>query len=220
MILFETKCYGFVSPGVERSDKVKRGKFFQIPHPFDAFIRLQKEEETVLSFYLTMLEDSEDQRLFDETYLQHYRRMMAAALSVIPSRPKAEDAVHDAFLKLIVHFDAFKAIPEEKRARWLTTVTRNTAVDLLRREGREVAVEEARSAQEEAAPDDGEFLRLVELIRAMPETYRQPLELRFVSEWSLTEIAEELHVSLGTVKARIYRGRRILMDHMRKEGYR
>lgn len=174
----------------------------------------------MFSYSLAMLEDAGDRRLFDQIYRQYYGKMMGTALAVTSSRPQAEDAVHDAFLKLIAHFEDFRAIPEERRGSWLMTVTRNSAVDILRKEGREVPVEEVFGVREAAAPEDGGFLRLVEMIRAMPEAYRRPLELRFVSEWSMAEIAAALDISVGTAKTRIHRGRRLLMDQMRKEGYR
>ena len=57
------------------------------------------------------------------------------------------------------------------------------------------------------------------LIRSMPEDYRRVLELRFLAEWSLADIARELGLTEGAVKSRIFRGRKVLIDTLRKEGY-
>ena len=73
---------------------------------------------------------------------------------------------------------------------------------------------------EAAAPQaDGEVRCLVELIRAMPENYRRILELRFLAEWSHADIARELNMSVGAVKTRLSRGRQMLIQRMREEGY-
>ena len=73
---------------------------------------------------------------------------------------------------------------------------------------------------EAAAPqEDGEVRCLVELIRAMPENYRRILELRFLAEWSHADIARELNMSVGAVKTRLSRGRQMLIQRMREEGY-
>jgi RNA polymerase sigma-70 factor (ECF subfamily) len=89
---------------------------------------------------------------------------------------------------------------------------------MLRREKRKVEMEEAR--WEPAIPaDEGAFRALVELIRRMPEEYRQVLELRFVAEWGLAEIAEATGLTEGAVKTRVFRGRKLLIDRLRKEGY-
>ena len=53
----------------------------------------------------------------------------------------------------------------------------------------------------------------------MPEEYRRILELRFVAEWSTAAIAAELGLTEGAVKTRIFRGRKLLIHLMQKEGY-
>ena len=57
------------------------------------------------------------------------------------------------------------------------------------------------------------------IIREMPEDYRRILELRFVAEWSLAEIAQATGMTEGAVKTRIFRGRKLLMEQLRREGY-
>ncbi len=51
-------------------------------------------------------------------------------------------------------------------------------------------------------------------LRRMPEPYRTTLILRDLEEMSYEEITEVLEVSLGTVKSRLTRGRRILKDRL------
>lgn len=95
-------------------------------------------------------------------------------------------------------------------------VVKNAALDMLRKEGRETGLENWEPA---AAPDQGEFETLVALIRSMPEDYRRVLELKFLAEWSLADIAGELGLTEGAVKSRVFRGRKLLMDALRREGY-
>ena len=163
------------------------------------------------------LAEQDDRLLLAEVYRRDYSRMMAVAMQILSSHSRAEDAVHETFLKLITHMDSLKAIPEERRIYWVLTVTKNTALDLLRKEGREMPME---YTPEAAAPqEDGEVRCLVELIRAMPENYRRILELRFLAEWSHADIARELNMSVGAVKTRLSRGRQMLIQRMREEGY-
>ena len=67
--------------------------------------------------------------------------------------------------------------------------------------------------------DGGEFRALVEIIRRMPEDYRRVLELRFVAEWSISDIARELGLTESAVRTRTFRGRKLLIDTLKKEGY-
>jgi len=173
----------------------------------------------LLSAYLTMLETDADRELFGAIYRTYYNKMMRVALQLLSSAPRAEDAVHDAFLKIIAHFDDLKAIPEERRWYWIVVVTKNAALDLLRKESREMPLDDEREQVCQVPADEGGFRSLVECIRAMPEGYRRVLELRFVTEWSYAEIARELHISEGAVKTRISRGRQMLIGRLEKEGY-
>ena len=71
------------------------------------------------------------------------------------------------------------------------------------------------------APEDGqgEYQRLVELIRSLPEAYRRVLELKFVEEETNQEIARRLGLKESTVSTKVQRGRRLLLDAMEQEGY-
>ena len=58
-----------------------------------------------------------------------------------------------------------------------------------------------------------------ELIRSMPETYRETLVLRYILEWSSADIAKALDITVSAVDARISRGRDKLIKILRREGY-
>lgn len=45
------------------------------------------------------------------------------------------------------------------------------------------------------------------------------LELRFVAEWSISDIARELGLTESAVRTRTFRGRKLLIDTLKKEGY-
>ena len=168
--------------------------------------------------YMTLLETDPDRERFVRIYRANSRRMSKLASQILGPGPKAEDAVHDAFLKFIQHFDELRDRPEDCVAAWLAVVVKNTALDMLRKNRHETALEDV--SWEAAVPaDQGEFHALVAIIRGMPEDYRRVLELRFVAEWSVAEIAQAMGLGENTVKTRIFRGRKMLMDRLRKEGY-
>ena len=57
------------------------------------------------------------------------------------------------------------------------------------------------------------------LIRSMPETYRQVLEMKFVLEMKDKEIGKALGLSADAVSQRVRRGRKLLIEKLREEGY-
>lgn len=60
---------------------------------------------------LTALELETDRALLQQIYDQYEPRMYRVALQVLKSSALAEDAVHDAFLKLIKHFSEIRKFP-------------------------------------------------------------------------------------------------------------
>ena len=70
-----------------------------------------------------------------------------------------------------------------------------------------------------AQAESGEAADIVAVIRAMPETYRAALEMKFLQERTDREIAQALHLSEGAVRVRISRGRALLQKKLREEGY-
>ena len=60
---------------------------------------------------------------------------------------------------------------------------------------------------------------IIEIIQAMPDTYRAVLEMRFVEECSTKEIAKALSLKETTVDVRIHRGRALLIKKLMEEGY-
>lgn len=70
-----------------------------------------------------------------------------------------------------------------------------------------------------SAPEMDETGRIVELIRSMPERYREALELRFAWEYSNQEIAKALKLNTSTVATLVVRGRKLLIEKLQTEGY-
>lgn len=176
----------------------------------------------MLAFYLSLLETDDDQTRFAQFYESYERRLYRAALSIVQSPAMAEDAVQDAMLKIIDHFDEFKKIENscQDLGAWSVTIVKNVSLSMLRKENRHQELPEDWDAPD---PDGAESVsdahRLVAHIRALPEIYRSVLELRLVAGWSSREVAALFHLKENTVDMRVSRGRAILRKRLREEGY-
>ena len=81
--------------------------------------------------YMALLETDPDRERFVKVYRDNFRRMSKLASQILGPGPKAEDAVHDAFLKFIQHFDELRDRPEDCVAAWLAVVVKKTRVKSL-----------------------------------------------------------------------------------------
>lgn len=168
----------------------------------------------MLTMYLALVEEPWEKEWLRMVYERYYRRMLGQARRYLAAEERAEDAVHNAFLHLIGHLERLRDLPEERLGGYLS---RNECLTLLRRQKPTVPLEdwEAFAAQAES----GEAEDIVAVIRAMPETYRAALEMKFLQERTDREIARALQLSEGAVRVRISRGRALLQKKLREEGY-
>lgn len=170
----------------------------------------------MLLFLLSTLSDEADRRALYDLYTQYQDAMLRVARRYFPNdTDAAEDAVQSAWLRVVENFSRIIEIPCQKRGAYLVIIVKNESISMLRKRGREVPLEDTFAGDDET--DDAQTV--IETIRAMPETYRAALEMRFVEEMSTREIAKSLGISEDAASARISRGRRLLTEKLRKEGY-
>jgi RNA polymerase sigma-70 factor (ECF subfamily) len=173
-----------------------------------------------------------DADAFGSEILRYLEPLYATALRLTRNRADAEDLVQDTLVKALRFSDRFER-GTNLRA-WLSTILHNTWRNRLRDAGREAAAVEVDSSRmeeaEATAADDSQrgenpeqlLLRstldadLRAALDALPDIFRQAVWLRDVEEFSYAEIAKMVDVPMGTVMSRISRGRRMLLDQLRK----
>jgi RNA polymerase sigma-70 factor (ECF subfamily) len=157
---------------------------------------------------------------FDELYSRYYGRARRVAQMISVDGGRAEEAVQEAF-SLIWSSRASYRPERPTAAAWVLTVVRNRAIDGTRRDASDRA-NRAGDAwfEHRAAPHDvadealGRVLacELIERIALLPAAQREVIVLGFYGDLSHTEIASQLDLPLGTIKARMRRGLRALRD--------
>jgi RNA polymerase sigma-70 factor, ECF subfamily len=146
-----------------------------------------------------------DREAFELLYDRYVRPVFGLALRRLRDRQRAEDAVQETFAAVWRSAHSYR--PERgPAAPWLFTVARNAIVDRQRaRVEQPTEIPDAPSG--EPGPQDRAEASFVswQVHRALgelPEKEREVLELAYWSELSQSEVAEYLHIPLGTVKTR------------------
>ena len=164
----------------------------------------------MLIFLLTALESEEDRRKFTVIYEQHHTRLENVAMGMLKNQTDAEDAVQNAFMQIIRHFEKIYEIPCEELPFWL--------ISIVKKRSRIVSLPELESLTE-AAEAVSEYSELVELFRQLPDTYRAILEMKILFGYSVRDIAKRLGVSETAVSTRASRGRALLREIAEREGF-
>lgn len=171
----------------------------------------------MLVVLLTALESDRDRERFIWLYENHHRMMEQVARQIVNSQHDAQDAVQNAFLQVIRHFQKISDIPCEELPFWLISIVKNEALMIRRKRKKEILFEDWDGVVEESK-NVLSYIELVELFLKLPETYRSVLEMKMILGYSDREIADHLHISETAVSTRATRGRKLLREIVEKEG--
>jgi RNA polymerase sigma-70 factor, ECF subfamily len=160
-----------------------------------------------------------------------YARMVGTVIWRATNNPNGvEDLVQDTFLRVfrgLAYFDV-----RAKLSTWIYTIAHNVAIDHLRKSGRlqgarlDPAMDGGMSVLDmanSAGTDPEAALSLEEMRRfirdgmaQLPEKYRLPLVYTAIEELDYPTVAVMLGLPIGTLKTLVFRGKRILKDHIEK----
>lgn len=142
-------------------------------------------------------------------YLEYSQQLLAFATGLLRDRELAQDVVQVTFGKALEHAGA---IPPEGRKAWLFRVARNEALLVRRREGvtqrafdrisRSSPGDRGREPPQELASQE-QAQRVRAALNQLPEPQQWVVQQRFFHGRTFAEMAEELHVPLGTVLTRM-----------------
>lgn len=131
------------------------------------------------------------------------------AFSYCGNRPDAEDAVQEAFLRLLSCKKDFEN--DEHLLNWLMLVTANICRDLLRSGWRRKRQDTGELPEQTAAPEDADTrLAVRQAIDALPPDYRGVVYLYYYEEYPVRRIAAALGLSETAVRSRLDRARKRL----------
>lgn len=148
-----------------------------------------------------------------EYILEHQKSFYRLAYSSVGNQQDAMDVVQNAICKALEHSEDLRDIHALKT--WFYRILMNESVNFIKKNRREILRDEP--IGEEAItrePEDTDAEELYQRIRELPLETQMMIRLRFYEELSLSEIAEVTGLNLNTVKAKLYRGLKMLRVKM------
>jgi RNA polymerase sigma-70 factor (ECF subfamily) len=157
-----------------------------------------------------------DAQAYGELVRAHSKRAYSIAYSVLGDFQAAQDVAQEAFVRGYSKLDSLK--DPEKFVGWIDTITRNLARRALQQRRREsvLLTDFSDPANHPAAPERTQALNLQEAINSLPETYREPLVMRYITGATYEEIGAMLGMSRNTAEVRIHRAKKMLTENMAK----
>ncbi|MBN2666027.1 MAG: sigma-70 family RNA polymerase sigma factor [Bacteroidales bacterium] len=154
-------------------------------------------------------------------------------LKMVNNTSDAEDLTIEAFGKAFRFIDSFT--PEYAFSTWLFRIATNNCIDFIRKkqlspspidqiqediDNMTVNIQSDLPDPEERLINDQKIAVLREIVGQLKPRYRRLIELRYFKEYSYEEIASEMKLPIGTVKAQLFRAKSLLFNIFAKTGNR
>jgi len=147
---------------------------------------------------------------FDEFYRGTRQRLLTCVYLLTGDLAEAQDAVQEAFMKAWLRWDTISRYHDPEA--WVRLVACRIATSRWRSSRSRAKAYERHGVLPHQPPPGTETLELVSAMRTLPEEQRIALALHYLVGLPVADVAEQTGAPVGTVKARLFRGRRALAD--------
>ncbi len=171
-----------------------------------------------------------DQKSFAELMGRYRDAIYFMLLKMVNNKSDAEDLTIEAFGKAFKNLGQYS--PNYAFSTWLFKIASNNCIDFLRKKRTNiVSIDSANDDDNENEtpihlkdempdPEEGlikqqKAILMRTVVKKLKPRYRTLIELRYFKEFSYEEIADELDLPLGTVKAQLFRARELLFNTLK-----
>ncbi len=161
-----------------------------------------------------------DEECFRKIYDEYHRRLYGIAFKYLKSKELAEDAVHDVFVKLWNHR---KELDEKGSLKgFLFTSVKNHVLNMIRDHKKEVQKNQKYATLKPVKKNNTEaditlqnYKRVFEAgLQELPKGKRKIFNMKMEHDVSNKDIAQELDISVNTVKSQYYKASQFIKDHL------
>lgn len=165
------------------------------------------------------------QKSFSVLFERHGGKILGYAKKILSDHEKAEDVSQEIWMKVVKLAPNYRG--EGFFKAWVMTMTRNTCLNILRKDQRLSFKDDVSDVIEQGASLDDDFEKkmqqsfnleiIKEALNELPEMQKLTLTLLITEELSYEEIAKEYDLSVSATKSLIFRARKSLQEKLKKE---
>ncbi len=180
----------------------------------------------MLGMYMSMADSPEEKSLFEQLYISNRNKMYSIAFSILKNSGDAEDAVHDAFMKVFSKADMLSGMSDEVRSCYLCSAARNIAISEYNKRKDNKTIKTSIDEMYDLAGDDNvedDVLSSygVERIKAaLTRLSDKDYEIIFLTAYmdkTPADIAAFYNEPAGTVRQRLRRARQRLLKLLEED---
>lgn len=178
---------------------------------------VMKEDMKKLSDYELILKTLNVDNFYFEEIISRYQNLVFYVINKMTvNKDEVADLSQDVFIKMYKNLDKYN--PSYKFSTWVIKITSNHIIDMRRKKKLQLVELDTLffDATKNEFSAENEFMAQEELdslkmsIEALPEQYREPLQLYVYEGLSYQEISDNLDVPITKIKNRIFKARKLL----------
>lgn len=193
-------------------------------------------EKAQRDLFLVDLAKEGDQKAYAELLKRYKDAIYYMLLKMINNKTDAEDLTMESFSKAFKNLHQYS--PNYAFSTWLFKIASNHCIDFLRKkrsniislsgnfgkDDKDVPSPQIYVKDEEPDPEENlikiqKNVLMRDVVKNLSPRYRKLIEMRYFNELSYEEIAEELNLPLGTVKAQLFRARELLSGTLKSSDF-
>ena len=170
-----------------------------------------------------------NQKAFEKLFLRYKDAIFYFLLKTVNNRTDAEDLTLECFGKAFRSIDQYST--RYAFSTWLFRIASNTGIDFIRKKKKNIVKLETKEdsnmdipsyesnspTPEQQIINKQNALFLRQEVSQLKDRYRVLIELRYFKEFSYEEIAKEMNLPIGTVKAQLFRARKLLFYNIKDQ---
>ncbi len=162
-----------------------------------------------------MFDKKAHMRFIEKCYQRYEQKMYQSAYYILHHAEQAEDAVQEAFLKLMKSTVYFSDVDSDDCKRYLITVIKHSSIDIYNKKRKEQEIisysnEDVMIDRAGGCIEMKEEIDLKELIAKLPPKYYAVVDCLVLKNLSVKETARKLNLTEATVRKRFERSKKML----------
>jgi RNA polymerase sigma-70 factor (ECF subfamily) len=172
----------------------------------------------MIAMYLTMIDNIEDKNKFENLYLLYRQDMYAVAYNILHNSYDAEDAVHQAFLRIAKNIDKILEINCPKTKAYVVIIVRNVSFNIYgkNKKNSNLSIDTSigNILEDNSLLNELDYKALLDKISSLPDIYKDVLFLKYVQGYNNDEISLLLDISKDAICKRVQRARTIIREDL------
>lgn len=177
----------------------------------------------MIALYLSLMDEDLQKNKFEKLYYRYRNLMYYIAFQVLNNERDSEDAVQEAFFRIVKNMDKIGDVESKKTKNFVAIIVKREAMKLYDKRKKRSEVFESDLKDEEnnqygetffdrynADGSDNIVNELEHVIKALPYKYASIMTLKYVMGYSGKEISEITGLSETNVRQHLFTGRKML----------